>query len=167
MKRTRDNSRSAFTLLELLIVLVVLGILAAIVVPQYTGASQDAIGATLRSIIRTVQTRIDYEHHASASGSYPDTVEAAWFAGQVLPSHPENSFGVPAIEVVDDAGEMHPDNKVLKASVAGAFWYNAADGAFRARVADQGSAAATLDFYNYVNQSNEAGLGNYAGGGAS
>jgi prepilin-type N-terminal cleavage/methylation domain-containing protein len=167
MKRTRDNFRSAFTLVEILIVVVVLGILATIVVPQFSGASQDAVGGTLRSIIHTVQTRIDYEHHAAGSGDYPDAIEAEWFAGQVLPRHPENSFGVASIEVVDDAGDMHPNNKVLKSGVPGAFWYNSADGAFRARVADQGSAAATLDFYNYVNQSNESDLGNYTGGGAS
>lgn len=167
MKRTRDNFRSAFTLLELLIVVVILGILAAIVVPQYSDASQEATGATLRTIIHTVRTRIDYEYHASGSGSYPAAVEAEWFAGQVLPRHPENSFGVPAIEVASDAGKLHPDNKVLKAGVPGAFWYNSSEGAFRARVADQGSSAATLGFYNYVNQSNEADLGNYTGGGAS
>ena len=34
-------------------------------------------------------------------------------------------------------------------------------GVIRARVADMGSAAATLDFYNRVNHSAETDLGNY------
>jgi general secretion pathway protein G len=36
------KSRSAFTLVEILIVVVILGILAAIVVPQYSRATEDA-----------------------------------------------------------------------------------------------------------------------------
>lgn len=51
--------------------------------------------------------------------------------------------------------------------MGGAFWYNKARGHVRARVVDMGSAAATLDFYNLVNHSQETSLGNYAGGGGS
>ena len=38
----RAQVRKAFTLVEILIVVVILGILAAIVIPQFTSASEDA-----------------------------------------------------------------------------------------------------------------------------
>ncbi len=38
----RTQVKRAFTLIEILIVVVILGILAAIVIPQFTSASQDA-----------------------------------------------------------------------------------------------------------------------------
>jgi prepilin-type N-terminal cleavage/methylation domain-containing protein len=36
------NRKSGFTLVEILIVVIILGILAAIVIPQFTNASEDA-----------------------------------------------------------------------------------------------------------------------------
>ena len=43
------NIRSGFTLVEILIVVVILGILAAIVIPQFTNATQDAQGGNLKA----------------------------------------------------------------------------------------------------------------------
>ena len=166
MARCRTSYWHAFTLVEVLIVVVILGILATIVVPQFSDASQDAVVSTLRSTVTSVKRRIDYERQTTGTDSFPAAIDATWFASTNLPTHPHNSnFGLAAVETVDSAGTMHPATKVLKAGVAGAYWYNSAEGVFRARVADQGSSAATLTMYNQVNDSDEAGLGNYGGGG--
>ena len=159
--------RSAFTLVEVLIVVVILGILAAIVVPQFSDAAQDSTAAALMNTLDTVKSCIDWHYHADGTGSYPDEIAPEWFASNMLPRHPENSFGVVSIQVDDTPDRLHPASKVLKTGVGGAFWYNPTEGIIRSRVADQGSAISTLSFYNRVNRSNETGLGNYGGGGGS
>ena len=159
---TRIRARG-FTILEIMIVVVVLAILAAIVVPQFADASLDAQIATLRSTIESVQRRIDYEYQASGTGAYPATINASWFATGAVPTHPQNVFGVNSIEVVNAPGKSHPDSKVLQAGSSGAYWYNSAEGIFRARVVSQGSSAATLELYNRVNNATEADLGDDAG----
>ena len=48
-----------FTLVEILIVVVILGILAAIVVPQFTNASLSARQNSLQSVLQTVRSQIE------------------------------------------------------------------------------------------------------------
>lgn len=50
--------KPAFTLIELLIVVVILGIIAAIVVPQFTIATDDARLSTLRTNLATVRSQL-------------------------------------------------------------------------------------------------------------
>lgn len=51
--------KSGFTLVEILIVVIILGILAAIVIPQFTNASQDARKSSLSSQLQTVRSQIE------------------------------------------------------------------------------------------------------------
>lgn len=56
--RTLMNKK-AFTLVEILIVVVILGILAAVVVPQFTNATQDGQQGNLRAQIKSLQGQIE------------------------------------------------------------------------------------------------------------
>jgi general secretion pathway protein G len=56
LARTR---KSGFTLVEILIVVIILGILAAIVIPQFTSASQDARRSNLASQIQTLRSQVE------------------------------------------------------------------------------------------------------------
>ncbi len=56
----RSNSRTkrGFTLVEILIVVIILGILAAIIIPQFTDASTSAKESTLKSNLQTLRSQV-------------------------------------------------------------------------------------------------------------
>ncbi len=53
------RAKSGFTLVEILIVVVILGILAAIVIPQFTDASTEAKVSSMKSDLQTVRSQIE------------------------------------------------------------------------------------------------------------
>jgi general secretion pathway protein G len=54
----RQGVREAFTLVEILIVVMILGILATIVIPQFTNAAHEARENTLKDDLRYLRTQI-------------------------------------------------------------------------------------------------------------
>lgn len=59
MRTFQNRARRAFTLIEILIVVVILGILAAIVIPQFTDASDQANVASMKSQLQTMRSQIE------------------------------------------------------------------------------------------------------------
>ncbi|HEX8915773.1 MAG TPA: prepilin-type N-terminal cleavage/methylation domain-containing protein [Humisphaera sp.] len=52
------SSRQGFTLIEILIVVIILGILAAIVIPQFSSASNDARKSNVQTTVQTLRSQI-------------------------------------------------------------------------------------------------------------
>lgn len=59
MKGNVRNRNRGFTLIEILIVVVILGILAAIVIPQFSSASQEAGISSVRSQLQTLRSQVE------------------------------------------------------------------------------------------------------------
>ncbi|HYN64197.1 MAG TPA: type II secretion system protein, partial [Candidatus Limnocylindrales bacterium] len=59
MSKTTHRSQSGFTLVELLIVVIILGILAAVVIPQFNTAAAESKEAALASNLATIRQAIE------------------------------------------------------------------------------------------------------------
>lgn len=57
--RSYRSIQRGFTLVEILIVVIILGILAAIVIPQFTNASTEARESSTRSQVQTIRSQIE------------------------------------------------------------------------------------------------------------
>ncbi len=55
----RTTRKGGFTLVEILIVVIILGILAAIVIPQFTSASESAKASSLVSQMQTIRSQLE------------------------------------------------------------------------------------------------------------
>ena len=69
------RKNKAFTLVEILIVVIILGILAAIVIPQFTEASNDARESALASDLQTARSQLEL-YKVQHLEKYPSLSEA-------------------------------------------------------------------------------------------
>jgi general secretion pathway protein G len=85
------QTRKGFTLIEILIVVIILGILAAIVIPQFTNASKDAKQSALVTMVQSLRSQIalfKLQHNDRLPGVNPlvdsggpaDAVQATFWA---------------------------------------------------------------------------------------
>ena len=72
------RSKKGFTLVELLIVIVILGILAAIVIARFAGATKESKEANLKGNLRTLRSSLETYKANSKSNSYPPTLSDLW-----------------------------------------------------------------------------------------
>jgi len=133
-KGVKMRAKTGFTLVEILIVVVILGILAAIVIPQFTNASTQAKESQLVSDLQTMRSQVELykiqhndnlpgtqsgEDFATAMLSYTDVdgvVQLAAGAGiygpylQKMPSNPWIADAALAITVTSGTGSAGGDD---------------------------------------------------------
>jgi general secretion pathway protein G len=124
------KSKRGFTLVEILIVVVILGILAAIVIPQFTNASTEAKLSSLKSDLQTVRSQIElykiqHDDSAPTAANFTAqmTVQDANGFGPYLQKVPTNPFSGGNSVTADGSGG---DWKLETAS--GVTTFTAADG---------------------------------------
>ncbi|MHC4092809.1 MAG: prepilin-type N-terminal cleavage/methylation domain-containing protein, partial [Planctomycetota bacterium] len=117
----RHHAGRAFTLVEVLIVVIVLGILAAIVIPQFSEASTDAKMSALTTNLATIRGQIQLyklQHndtfptfasfvnqmtqYTDISGDAQATKDATHTLGPYLLSIPNNPFTSPLSNTVSN-----------------------------------------------------------------
>ena len=96
-KRSYRNfsSTKGFTLVEILIVVIILGILAAIVIPQFTNASQDARKSSLTSQLQTIRSQVELYKLQHLDEFPPEMIDSA--------------STEPWAEMVKKTNELHED----------------------------------------------------------
>jgi prepilin-type N-terminal cleavage/methylation domain-containing protein len=103
----RSKDESGFTLIELVIVIVILGILAAVAIPKYEDMREEARVATLKGQLGSIRSAlaIQYARNAlSGSATFP-TLTGAIFSDGNVPKEPiDNSNAVKTTAGVDDTG---------------------------------------------------------------
>ena len=84
MTRFKSNLEKGFTLVELLIVVIILALLAAIVVPQFGASTDDTKASSLDTTLVNMRSALDlyYQQH----GHYPGAVTAVPAAGCAAPA---------------------------------------------------------------------------------
>ena len=97
------QTRKGFTLIEILIVVIILGILAAIVIPQFTNASKEAKQASLVTMVQSMRSQValfKLQHNDRLPGANPvvDT------GGTFVPA----TFWAQLTQFTDLAGDFGP-----------------------------------------------------------
>lgn len=100
MFKNKNKSLSAFTIVELLVVIVIIGILAAIVLVSYGYVQQNAVAASLQSDLNNASQQLNLFH--MDNGVYPTTISTN------CATQPDNP----------------PINKCLKISNGNSYTYN-------------------------------------------
>jgi len=80
------QSRAGFTLIELMVVIVILGLLAAVVVPKFIGATDDAKVAAAKTQVHAFRMALDM--YKLKFGNYPKTAEGL----ESLINNPKQNF---------------------------------------------------------------------------
>ena len=147
-RRAAFPSRAAFTLVEVLIVVVILAILAATVLPQFQNASGEAEASAIRQNLAVVRSQIEL-YRVQHDGDLPGATEAQFLAKltagtdrdgnagtdygpYITGRFPENPAADAGKESKIEVNTDTPNDAELPEGGEG-WWYNSDTGEFRAK----------------------------------
>lgn len=103
-KRT-IKKRKGFMLLELIIVVAIIGILAAVAIPNLVGMTDEAKVAKIQSDLSTIGTAMEV-YHVKRGGTYPADLSTLAGDNGYLKKVPEPPTGAGTYTVVGSKGEV-------------------------------------------------------------
>lgn len=142
--KVRTRKSQGFTLVEILIVVVILGILAAIVIPQFTNASETAKASSLQSQLQTIRSQLELAQ-IQHQGTYPPLIADARVWGLLTTKTEQDSAYTAGNDSGNEVGpylQQAPVNPftnsstVAAAAAAGVGWvYSPTTGQMRPAIA--------------------------------
>lgn len=131
------GSRQGFTLVEVLIVVVIMAVLAAAIIPQFTDSTKDAKQSTGKFNLHTLRGQLEV-YRAQHNGEYPDVLSKL----TVKTNADHTTGGTPTLgpyvrEIPDDsvtgsnAVATSTANPISVSGTTGGWIYNAASGEIR------------------------------------
>ncbi|MDP2981167.1 MAG: type II secretion system protein [Candidatus Omnitrophota bacterium] len=119
---TRLKKQSGFTLIELVMVIVILGILSAIAIPKFADLTTQAKIAAGKGGLGAMRSAIAIDYAKSATSgtvAFPSAITTALFADSLVPKNPLNNSTSVAATVAAPAGT---------ATSTDGWWYISASG---------------------------------------
>jgi len=149
MKRSVSKG---FTLVEILIVVIILGILAAIVIPQFTQASTEARVSNLRTNLQTIRSQLLLYRMQHDNEAYPGPAEADFvakmttytdFAGEAADAPDTTHTLGPYLQSIpknpmSGSSDVRVETGTFTAPAVGSdagWWFNSTTGEFKADLA--------------------------------
>lgn len=130
-QRARQSRRSGFTLLEVLLVLAILGVIAAIVVPRLIGQQQEANIDTARASIEGYEDALQL-YAVGHNGNFPEGADAEGVANMLMSTTDEKGKRQqPLLEErpLDPWGNLlNYDNETPQESGTPRIWSNGPNG---------------------------------------
>ena len=111
MNKTKKRGASGFTLIELMIVVAIIGILAAIAIPKFASLIRKSSEGASKGNLGAIRSALSI-YYGDMEGQYPATVESLTFNGKYLgtlpsakaPNYHTDSAGVAYVTVSNDGG---------------------------------------------------------------
>ena len=155
MSNPRRN-QSGFTLVELLIVVIILGILAAVVIPQFNTAAAESKEAALASNLATIRQAVEL-YKVQHNDTFPDSAivvklttqtDATGAAGTKYGPYIRNSFPANPMDPNAATADAVATAAAMPAAptAAGGWIYATGTGEFRANIAGTGPSG--TDFFD-------------------
>jgi len=119
---TRLKKQSGFTLIELVMVIVILGILSAIAIPKFADLTTQAKIAAGKGGLGAMRSAVAIDYAKSATSgtvAFPSAITTALFADSLIPKNPLNNSTSVAATAAAPAGT---------ATSTDGWWYISASG---------------------------------------